>query len=418
MRVLHLSWEYPPVVYGGLGRHVHALAEAQAAQGHDVVVITQAASDAVADERVNGVRVIRVMPDAPFVPDWRDRFIPWVFGFNVAVMRAAHVLLREWTADVVHAHDWLVAQAAVVVQESAGIPFVFTLHATEAGRQDGALVTDQSWDIHSTEWWAVDHADRVIVCSEFMRAEAQQLFSPRPDSVAVIPNGIDPEQWQVPAGRRAAMRRRFGSPLVVFAGRLEWEKGVQTLIDALPRLQRVIPEARAVVIGEGSAGDRLKARARKKGVAGSITFTGFVSEADLRSIVAAADVAVVPSLYEPFGFVALEAIVLGAPLVVASTGGLAEIVDDGRTGWTFPPGDPKSLAGGLAQVLLDPSEVRRRGDLARADVLQRFGWGDIAAATCAVYVDVIADCAGTAGQPRRRALYLRPEGNALRVSPR
>ena len=329
MRILHLSWEYPPVMYGGLGRHVHALAETQAARGDEVVVITQAATGHAADDVVNGVRVIRVARDAPDVADWRERFIEWTFGFNVAVARAGIALAREWRPDVVHGHDWLVAQAAVLVQESAQVPFVLTVHATEAGRQGGVLTTDLSRDIDSTEDWGVRHADAVIVCSDFMRDEVATLFGREAAGIAVIPNGIDPAEWRTTDARRRTMRRRYGTPLVVYAGRLEVEKGVQTLIDAMPVLRRSVPGARAVVIGEGGAARDLRAHARRRRLGDVVTFLGYVSETDLRALVGAADVAVVPSLYEPFGFVALEAIVLGAPLVVARTGGLATIVDDG-----------------------------------------------------------------------------------------
>jgi glycosyltransferase involved in cell wall biosynthesis len=122
-----------------------------------------------------------------------------------------------------------------------------------------------------------------------------------------------------------------------------------------------------------------------------------VSETDLRALVAAADVAVVPSLYEPFGFVALEAIVLGAPLVVAGTGGLATIVTDGETGWQFAPGDAQALSEALGEALSDPREARRRAGRARADVQVRYGWPTIAGQTDAVYRGVVR------GKPARRA---------------
>jgi glycogen(starch) synthase len=372
-------------MYGGLGRHVHALAENQAARGDEVVVITQMAADRAADEVVNGVRVIRVERDAPDVSDWRERFIEWAFGFNVAVARAGIALAREWRPDVVHGHDWLVAQAAVLVQEAVAAPFVLTVHATESGRQRGVLTTDLSRDIDSTEEWAVRHADAVIVCSEYMRDEVATLFGRDADGISVIPNGIDPAEWRTTDSRRRTMRRRYGAPLVVYAGRLEVEKGVQTLIDALPLLRRTNPGARAVVIGEGGADRDLRAHARRRRLGDSLSFLGYVSELDLRALVAAADVAVVPSLYEPFGFVALEASVLGAPLAVARTGGLATIVDDGRTGWQFAPGDAQGLAEVLSAVLSDPREARRRAAEARTDVLARYGWPTIAEQTDAVY---------------------------------
>jgi glycogen(starch) synthase len=376
-------------MYGGLGRHVHAVAENQAARGDQVVVITQGSPGHPADEVVNGVRVIRVERDAPDVADWRDRFIEWTFGFNVAVARAGIALARDWRPDVLHGHDWLVAQAAVLVQDAVLVPFVVTMPATESGRQSGVLTTDLSRDIDSTEDWVVGEADAVIVCSEYMRDEVATLFGRPAEGIAVIPNGIDPDEWRPTDSRRRTMRRRYGTPLVAFAGRLEVEKGVQTLIDAMAPLRRLVPGARAVVIGEGAAERDLHARARRRRLGDAVTFLGHVSETDLRSLVAAADVAVVPSLYEPFGFVALEAIVLGAPLVVARTGGLATIVDDGRTGWQFTPGDPESLAEALAAVLADPRESRRRAAAARADVLARYGWPTIVEQTDAVYRTVV-----------------------------
>jgi glycogen(starch) synthase len=181
------------------------------------------------------------------------------------------------------------------------------------------------------------------------------------------------------------MRERYGSPLVVFSGRLEAEKGVQTLIDAMPELRRAVPGVRLVVVGVGGAMADLTTRVRRRRLGDAVTFAGYVSESDLRAIVAAGDVAVVPSTYEPFGFVALEAMCLGTPLVAARTGGLAEIVQDGQTGWLVPAGDPAALAASLTQVLTDPSTARRRVAQARRDVADRFGWSSIAAQTRAAY---------------------------------
>jgi glycogen(starch) synthase len=389
MRVLHLSWEYPPVMYGGLGRHVHALAETQAARGDEVVVITQSEPGYPHDEVVGGVRVLRVERDAPSIPDWHSRFIEWTFGFNVAVARAGIALGHEWRPDVVHGHDWLVGQAAVLVCEALDLPFVLTVHATESGRMGGVLLSDQSWAIDSTEQWTVSLADAVIVCSEYMRNEVVTLFEPDEATVTVIANGIDPSDWTTTDARRRTMRRRYGTPLVVFAGRLEAEKGAQTLIEAMPALRRRVPDAQAVIIGTGGTEADLRARVRRRRLSEAVQFAGYVSDQDLRATVAAADVAVVPSLYEPFGFVALEAMVLGAPLVVARTGGLAEIVDEGRTGWQFTPGDPASLAATIEEVLADPKQARVRVAAAKEAVVERYGWSHIADRTDSVYRSVV-----------------------------
>jgi glycogen(starch) synthase len=229
----------------------------------------------------------------------------------------------------------------------------------------------------------------VIVCSDFMREEVAELFGRSADRIAVIPNGIDPSQWRADDARRRRMRREYGSPLVVFAGRLEPEKGVQTLIEAMPLLRRRVPPARAVVIGEGTASADLKAQARRRRLGAAVTFTGYVSEPDLRALVSAANAAVVPSLYEPFGFVALEAAVLGAPLVVSRTGGLAEIVDDGRTGWQYAPGDATELAHALEIVITDPKQAKARAQAARLEIVERFAWPVIAGLTDEVYDTVL-----------------------------
>ncbi len=390
MRILHLSWEYPPVVYGGLGRHVHALAEEQAAQGHQVTVITQSGPDTADDEIVNGVRIVRVEPVPPAPSDWRDGFLDWCFGFNVAVTSRGIALVREIRPDVLHVHDWLAAQSAVLLRDATGVPVVLTVHATESGRTGGVLGTAFSQRVDAIEGWIVDAADRVIVCSEYMRAEAIGLFDCDPDLLSVVPNGIEPDDWQTTPARKRAMRRRYGPNLIGFSGRLEPEKGVQTLIDAMPAVRRAVPDARAVVMGTGGAEPELRRRVRRRRLTDAVTFAGYVSDEDLRSTIAASDVAVVPSLYEPFGFVALEATVLGTPLVAARTGGLAGIVEDGVTGLLFPPGDAAALASALVDVLTHPSAARRRVAAARRAVDEQYGWPTIVGATDRVYRAAVA----------------------------
>jgi glycogen(starch) synthase len=393
VRILHLSWEYPPVVYGGLGRHVHALAEAQAALGHEVTVITQAGDGAADDECLNGVRIVRVMPVAPAPPDWHDGFLDWCFGFNTSVCMVAVSLVRDWRPDVLHVHDWLQAQSSVVMREVAGVPLVLTMHATESGRTAGLLGGPFSKGIDATEAWLVSEADRVIVCSEYMRAEVAGLFGREPGQMTVIPNGIRVADWTTTdAGKRAA-RRRYGRPLICYTGRLEPEKGVQTLIEAMPAVRRAVPDGRAVVIGTGTAESELRHSARRRRLADAVTFAGYVSDRDLRATLAASDVAVVPSLYEPFGFVALEAMALGTPLVAARTGGLAGIVADGHTGLLFPPGDRAGLAEAIVQVLQHPRAARTRAAAARAQVDEHYSWPGIAEATVDVYRDVVAEYA-------------------------
>ncbi len=388
MRVLHLTWEYPPLVYGGLGRHVHALAEAQAAAGHDVVVVTAhpGTVELALDEVVAGVRVVRVPHDSPAVPA-HEQFLAWTMALNHGMTRVALALGQEWRPEVVHAHDWLVAHAAANLRAAFEVPIVATMHATEAGRHQGWLPNDFSSSIHAIEWWLTFEARRVIACSQHMRWEVTRLFDLPADKVDVRPNGINLAEWSSTADEVAAARALHAGdgPLVLFAGRLEWEKGVHTLIEAVPRLRRRFPGLRVVIVGKGSQQEPLEALARRLRVTRSVRFTGWLTEGGLRSVAAAADVAVVPSVYEPFGLVALESAALGTPLVVADTGGLAEIVEHGETGLVFPPLDAPALADAVSEVLRDEVLARRVVRTAREVVARDYSWPSIADSTVATY---------------------------------
>ena len=375
------------MIYGGLGRHVHALTRTQAELGNDVAVLTQAVEGLPADEIVDGVRVIRVPNDAPYVSLDEGHLIDWVMGFNSGLGRAGVQVLRGWSPEVVHGHDWLVAHAGVLLRDVLDVPYISTMHATEAGRHQGWLPSELSKSIHGIEWWSCRQAARVICCSAHMRSEVHRLFELPQDRIDVIPNGIDPQGWQVSSQQRRQAREANPGPLIVFTGRLEWEKGVHSLIDALPAVRRAVPGARLVVAGRGSAEQRLREQVRAKRLGRQVTFAGWMPQDALRGLVAAADAVVVPSIYEPFGIVALEAAVLGAPLVVARTGGLTEIVSDGRTGWTFEPGNATDLAIALIDALTHPKRARSRARFARQRVERDFGWPVIAQRTEAVYRD-------------------------------
>src|SRR5215218_642803 len=262
MRVVMLSWEYPPLLVGGLGRHVHALAEALARGGHAVTVLTRHAAGLPYDEVVGGVRVVRV-PEDPTLLSFTDDLLAWTMALNHALTRAGLAVCAEAPPDVVHAHDWLVAHAATTLKHHLGVPLVATLHATEAGRHQGWLPGPLNRAIHSIEWWLTYEARRVIACSAYMRWEVTRLFELPPEKVDVVPNGVDAARWQVPADQVAAARRRWAGdgPLLEYGGRLVHEKGVQDLLAALPALVRRHPGLRLVVAGTGPDADALRQQA-------------------------------------------------------------------------------------------------------------------------------------------------------------
>ena len=397
MKILMLSWEYPPVMVGGLGRHVHALAEAQAAAGHQVTVVTRHADGAAYDELVNGVRVVRVPEDPPVFP-FATELLSWTMAFNHALTRAALRVVEQSPPDVVHAHDWLVAHAAATVKHHLEIPLVATVHGTEAGRHQGWLPEPTNRAIHSVEWWLTYEARRVIACSSYMRWEVTRLFLLPPEKVDAIGNGVVLGHWDSEPDRVAAARAKYAGtvrrgaqaalpdgPLVLFAGRLVYEKGVQDLLGAMPRLRRRHPGIRLVVAGTGTHDEQLREQARALRLGRSVAFTGYVPEQDLAALAAAADCAVVPSIYEPFGLVALEAAAAGTPLVVADVGGLREFVEHGITGLRFTPGDVAALADSVSALLSDEVLARRMSRSARAVLAERYSWTTIAERTVACY---------------------------------
>jgi len=408
MRVLMLSWEYPPVVVGGLGRHVHALATRLAEQGHDVVVLcrqetgTDATTHPSTDDVTERVRVVRVAEDPPHLAFERD-LVAWTLGMGHAMIRAAHGLLRSWRPEVVHAHDWLVTHPAIAIADLLGVPLVATMHATEAGRHSGWLSQALNQQIHSVEWWLANRADALVTCSVAMRTEAAHLFDLEPTDIAVIHNGIETDGWRVGAREIADMRGRHGRtdvPLLLFFGRLEWEKGVQDLIAALPKIRARHPGTRLVVAGKGRQEAELVATARKHRVRRAVEFVGHLSDRELRAALAAADAVVLPSRYEPFGIVALEAAAAGAPLVASTAGGLGEVVVDGRTGVSFPPGDVPAIADAVDTVLRDPAAARSRALAARDRLAVDFDWGRIARATARVYASARPVAHDVLGRPK------------------
>lgn len=393
MRVLILSWEFPPHVVGGLGRHVAALARTLAAQGHEVHVITrgQGAAGVPDEEWVDGIHVLRV-PEAPPVIAFDD-LIPWVLSFNNRMTAIAGRLLRANDIDVIHAHDWLVTYAAASLKETWDIPVVATIHATEYGRHQGWLPGPMNKLIHQVEWWLTYEARRVIACSGYMRDQVEELFLLPSEKVDVVPNGVALEDFAVDPHEAAAFRPTLTGPrtrMVLFAGRLEYEKGVQTVLGALQRVRAAVGPTKFFVAGVGTYSDELRKQVRALGLQRHVRFTGFLDDHTLRLHYAAADVAVAPSIYEPFGLVAVEAMACGTPVVVGDTGGLREIVTRG-TGLTFTPQDEDELADALIRVLTDGDLADRLVDRGRARILGRYDWAAVGRRTAEVYAQAITE---------------------------
>lgn len=378
MRVALLSWEYPPRITGGTAAHVAGLGRSLARAGHDVVVMTIAGSRAPErDETVDGVRVLRADIGLPWIPV-EDR-IAYVAAGNHQMVKLRR-MLADWRPDVVHAHDWGAAWAADSLADLGGVPLVATFHGTERGRHGGDIPAGDSAEVHSIESWMAHRADGLICLSEFMRREVIDDFELDPARVAKIPNGISIEQWSPPDHEPPPRER-----LVVAWGRVMYEKGFPLLAAAIARLRHRIPGLRCVIAGRGPYLAELQLQIDLEAVGDLVHLAGFVADDDLRDLLHRAGCVAIPSLYEPYGVVALEAMAAGAPIVAARTGGLAELVGVSGAGLLFEPGSADALAEAIERVFTEePLSGEMR--LAATELLrQRYSWGAIGRATVEAY---------------------------------
>lgn len=389
MRILTLAWEFPPRIVGGIARHVSELYPELVNLGHDVHLLTIEFGQAPGFEVVDGIKVHRV----PVHPS--HQFFQWVTSMNETMEGHGLKLLREdGPFDLIHAHDWLVGDAAIALKHAFKLPLITTIHATEFGRHSG-LHTPTHYYIGGKEKHLAAESWKVIVCSQYMRQEVEHALHTAWNKIDVVYNGIRPEKkpqrqeldyWE--------FRRRFAADyerIVYYVGRMTYEKGVQVLISAAPRiLQETAGTVKFVIIGSGNT-DSLKHLAGELGIWEKCYFTGFMPDDDLNKFQTIADCAVFPSLYEPFGIVALESFAARVPVVVSDAGGLSEVVHHTKTGIVTQRNTVESLAWGILEVLRNPGYAKWLIDNAYADLDRRFNWTKLAEQTEAVYQQVVQE---------------------------
>ncbi len=393
MRVLLISWEYPPYVVGGIGTHVAQLTPqlaniaASLAKGDeqlyvDIISTRFAGGDAI-ERQGEFVTIHRV--DLPAM-DALDLY-NGVIESNSGLVDYALRLGDEQSYDMIHAHDWLTADSAIKLKHQWKVPLVVTIHATERGRHQGWLPSATSAQIDNMEWRVTFEAWRVIVCSEYMRTELHRSFGIPIDKMTVIPNGVDTstighctqEEMDELRGRLAP----DGERLLLYVGRITPEKGAHVLVEAMPRILAQSPNVLLLVAGKNS--QKLLPMAQELGVEGNVRVLGYVTDEMRDCLYAISDAAIFPSLYEPFGIVALEAMASNCNVIVSETGGLAEVVEHGRTGLTAYPNDPGSIAWAVERLFEDPQAAAKRRAAALEEVNTRYRWDIIATSTVALY---------------------------------
>jgi glycogen synthase len=394
MRVLMLSWEYPPYVIGGLSQHVSNLVPALAEAGVEVHVVAPNPRNGLTEERIHANATIHRVATPHPGHDGNGLIATTKTNNSSLEQKARELHLRLGGFDLIHAHEWSVAYSAVAIKYATSLPLVATIHATERGRGQGHLASSEALAINGTEWWLTFEAWRVVTVSHFMADQLTQYFDVPRDKVEVIANGVAmPAYRRLDVAERRAFRNRFAREderIVFFVGRIVYEKGLHLLIEAASRILAECGPTKFVIAGTGDQLNRLRQYVHQRGLHDRFFFTGFVPDADRDGLFQVADVAVFPSIYEPFGIVALEAMVHRCPVVVAATGGLKEVVRLFETGMTFHAGSSDSLAWAVGETLRYPERARARAEAALHEVEQHYQWSHIAAHTIAVYQRVIS----------------------------
>jgi len=391
LSVMFLTWEFPPRVIGGISPHVFYLSKSLAKNGVKVHVVTCDFPGAPAHETIEGVEVYRVDSYRNPSPD----FATWVYLMNLNMQKEAAAIAARLPQkiDVFHAHDWLVATAGIGLKHVFRKPLLVTMHSTEIGRRDG-LHTSTEKMIAETEAWLTYEAWKVICCSQYMVSHVKWAFGLPDDKLVMVPNGVDLHVYdKICRQDLKEFRTAFALPeekLVLFVGRLVYEKGAHVLINAIPKILEKV-NAKFVIVGSGYMKEQLSVIVKSMRLESKVLFTGFLDEDSLLKLQCSADVSVVPSLFEPFGIVALEAMAAKSPVVVSDTGGLGEIVEHDVTGVKVYPNNVESLAWGVTKVLLDERYRDSLRESALKRVQERYDWDKIAQKTERIYEGVLSE---------------------------
>lgn len=387
MKILMLTWEYPPRIVGGIARVVYDLSHKLVKEGNEVTVITYKEGDVPSYENDKGVDVYRV-ENYMIHP---NNFTDWIMQLNFKLTsKATQIINEQGKFDCIHAHDWLVAYSAKTLKDAFQIPIISTIHATEAGRNSG-IHDDVQRYINDTEWLLTYESSEVIVNSNYMKRELQRLFGLPFEKINVIPNGINLTNFNG-IERDYDFRRKYAmdnEKIILYIGRLVYEKGIQHLLAAMPKIINGYNDTKLIIGGKGGMYDELKEQAKALGIENKVYFTGYLSSKEVQKMYKCADIAVFPSTYEPFGIVALEAMLAGVPTVVSDIGGLDEIVDHGINGMKSYAGNSNSIADSVLALLYNHQLCDNIVKNAKTKVKKEFNWDKITQETYFIYEKAI-----------------------------
>jgi glycosyltransferase involved in cell wall biosynthesis/uncharacterized protein YqgV (UPF0045/DUF77 family) len=383
MRIGLLSWEsLHSIAIGGVASHVTELAASLARAGHEVHVFTRMAPGQRFHDFIDGVHYQRC--PYPGHPDFVDDVN------NLCRAFVERVFVVEDTCgafDVIHAHDWLAANAMIWIKQGRGRRGVLTIHSTEYARSGNAFYGGRSQRIRDQERAGTYWADRVIAVSQATKGEIQWMYQVPEWKTSVVYNGVSAHRFNLNVDP-GEVKKRYGvgpfDPLVLFCGRLEWQKGPDLLIEAVPAVLAAHPGAKFMFVGDGGMRGPLENRAKQLGVAHATRFLGFRTGDELIRLFKSCETVCVPSRNEPFGIVVLEAWSASKPVVVTQNGGPNEYVWHEVNGLKIFP-HTNSVVWGLCTMFANFDRARRMGANGRRAVEERFTWDQIAGETLAAY---------------------------------
>jgi glycosyltransferase involved in cell wall biosynthesis len=383
MRIALLAWEsLHSIAVGGVGVHVTELAAALERKGHEVHVFTRMGQGQAHYQRIDGVHYHR----CPFAlhPDFVEEVNNMCRSFVHYVFETENFI---GPFDVVHAHDWLAANAMIWIKQGRGRKSVFTMHSTEYGRCGNHFFAGRSARVRYQERAGTFWADRVIAVSQALRHEVMWMYEVPGWKASAIYNAVNVRHfdgWLDPGGVKARYGIGPTDPTVLFSGRLVYQKGPDLLVEAIPGILRYYPGAKFVFVGDGEMRPFVERRTHELRVAHATRFLGYRNGGELIDLYKACDAVCVPSRNEPFGIVVLEAWSAGKPVIASKNGGPDEYVWHEVNGLKIYP-NPNSVGWGVGTLFTNFEWARWMGRNGRVAVESAFTWDRIADRVLEVY---------------------------------
>jgi len=384
MRIAVLSWEsLHSICVGGVGVHVTELAAGLQRKGHEVHVFTRIGNNQARYSCIDGVHYHRCGFDlnGNFVDEINNMCRSLVYDVFQT---------EDFTGpfDIVHAHDWLTANAMIWIKKGRGRKCAYTLHSTEYGRCGNNFECDEgSVRVRAQERAGSYWADRVVVVSNALREEAKWMYEIPHWKIHTVYNGVNVHNydgWVNPADVKQQYSIGPVDPMILFSGRLVLQKGPDLLVEAIPHILKFYPRAKFVFAGDGEMRGTIERRAYALGVAHATRFLGFQSNGTLTNLYKACDVVCVPSRNEPFGLVLLEAWSAGKPVVSTKNGGPDEFVRHEVNGLKVYA-HPDSIAWGLGTLFTNFEWARWMGRNGRIAAESAFSWDAVAKQVLSIY---------------------------------